>query len=109
MYKRQPYFRTAELNVESIVRLLAGMRQKGAQAIEVRRERCEAYCSWMDQRFPRYSWAAPDCQSYYRNAAGYPPFLFPGSFRDYQREHKALSLDDFQAPQADSANAQKAA
>ena len=85
------------------------MRQKGMPVIEVRRERCEAYSHWMDERFPRYSWAAPDCQSYYRNAAGYPPFLFPGGFRDYRREHKALSLDDFQVPEAAGAHTQKAA
>ena len=104
-----PYFRTAELNVESIVRLLADMRKRRIQAIEVRRERCDAYCRWMDERFPRYSWAAPDCQSYYRNAAGYPPFLFPGSFRDYRREHRALSLDDFQVPAGDVTDRDRAA
>ena len=89
------YFRTAELNVGSIVRLLGEMRQRNVDAVEVRPERCSQYCEWMDQRFPRYSWAAPDCQSYYTNASGYPPFLFPGSFRDYTREHRSLSLDDF--------------
>jgi cation diffusion facilitator CzcD-associated flavoprotein CzcO len=104
-----PYFRTAELNVESIVRLLTDMRERGIHAIEVRGDRCDAYCQWMDQRFPRYSWAAPDCQSYYRNAAGYPPFLFPGSFKDYRREHRSLSLDDFQAPKVGTAHTEEAA
>ncbi len=104
-----PYFRTAELNVASIVEVLAAMRSRGLQAVEVRPERCEAYCRWMDERFPRYSWAAPDCQSYYQNASGYPPFLFPGSFRDYQREHRSLSLDDFRVPDSAAARPEQAA
>lgn len=92
------YFRTAELNVSSIVRLLDEMRSARKTVIDVRPERCADYCRWMDERFPRYSWAAPDCQSYYRNASGYPPFLFPGSFKEYRKEHRSLSLDDFREP-----------
>lgn len=90
------YFRTAEQNVETIVRLLSGMRSAAIPVVEVSAERCEQYFNWMKARFTRYSWAAPDCQSYYRNSAGYPPFLFPGSFRDYQKAHADISLADFE-------------
>ncbi|NQY04344.1 MAG: NAD(P)/FAD-dependent oxidoreductase [Halieaceae bacterium] len=90
------YFRTAEVNVASIVKLLRAMRDKNSDVIEVKETVTAEYCDWMMSRFPQYSWAAKDCQSYYTNAEGYPPFLYPGSFKAYQKAHGDISLDEFE-------------
>ena len=89
------YFVTAEKNVETIVRLLAGKQSEGAHTIEVKREVFERYNDWMAHRFGRFTWGSSDCHSYYRNAAGHAPFLFPGNFKEYRQLHDEVTLDDF--------------
>jgi hypothetical protein len=50
----------------------------------------------MDERFGRFSWGSSDCHSYYRNAAGHAPFLFPGNFKEYRRFHENSGLDEYE-------------
>ena len=90
------YFITAEKNIESIVRLLTELRDRGARQIAVREEVHREYNTWMASQFPLYSWGAADCRSYYRNAAGHAPFLFPGSFKTYSRLHAESGLHEYQ-------------
>lgn len=89
------YFRTAERNVATIVRLLAQMRESGVGAVEVRRDRTEAYFSWMKTQFGKFSWGDPGCSSYYTNAEGHAPFLFPGNFKQWVELQDDISLSDF--------------
>ncbi len=89
------YFATAERNIETIVHLLDEMGRTGARTIEVRQEAFDQYNAWMADRFPRFSWGASDCHSYYRNASGHAPFLFPGSFREYRKLHREIDPKDF--------------
>ena len=89
------YFITAEKNIETIVRLLAAKQAAGARSISVKQDVFEQYNDWMADRFGRFTWGASDCHSYYRNAAGHAPFLFPGNFREYRRLHDATDLDEF--------------
>ncbi|RZV54065.1 MAG: NAD(P)/FAD-dependent oxidoreductase, partial [Pseudomonadales bacterium] len=90
------YFITAEKNVETIVRLLKEMRDSGKRQANVKREVFEQYNSWMDERFGRFSWGSSDCHSYYRNAAGHAPFLFPGNFKEYRRLHDESGLFEYE-------------
>ncbi len=92
-----PYFHSAERNVETIVKLLLEKQQQGAAAIEVRQDAFQQYNDWMAERFSRYSWGAPSCHSYYRNAAGYPPFLFAGNFKTYCEFHQQSGLHEYDA------------
>jgi cation diffusion facilitator CzcD-associated flavoprotein CzcO len=89
------YFITAEKNIETIVRLLDEMRHKGAREISVRPELWQQYNDWMADRFPTFSWGSSDCHSYYRNASGHAPFLFPGSFREYSKLQEESGLHEY--------------
>lgn len=91
-----PYFASAELNLDTIVRLLAEMRDRGARSIEVKRDVVRAYNDWLQPRFGDYSWGAASCHSYYQLADGRAPFLFPGDFETYRRLHAECGLHEFE-------------
>jgi cation diffusion facilitator CzcD-associated flavoprotein CzcO len=90
------YFLSAEKNIETIVRLLDEARRTGLEQVEVRREAFEQYNDWMAQRFSRFSWGSSDCNSYYRNASGHAPFLFPGNYKEYCKLHTQSGLQEFE-------------
>jgi cation diffusion facilitator CzcD-associated flavoprotein CzcO len=89
------YFRTAEQNVATIVRLIGDMKKAGIRAVEVRRDRADAYFEWMKTQFGKFSWGDPGCSSYYTNAEGHAPFLFPGNFKQWVELQNDIDLDDF--------------
>jgi hypothetical protein len=90
------FFITAEQNIETIVRLLKASRDAGATSMQVKRSAFEDYNRWIDGEFARYSWGAPDCHSYYQDASGHAPFLFPGNFKQWRKLHRAMSLEEFE-------------
>jgi hypothetical protein len=90
-----PYFKTAELNVETIVRLLSEMREAQVTAIDVRQDVTDGYFAWMKTQFGKFSWGSPSCNSYYTNAEGHAPFLFPGNFKLWVEFQATIGLDDF--------------
>ena len=90
-----PYFVTAERNIETIVSLLCAKQSAGAATMEVKRDVHRRYNDWLLEQFPRYSWASPSCSSYYTNAEGRAPFLFPGRYTEYEALHREAGLDDF--------------
>ncbi len=89
------YFITVERNVESIVRLLLQKQTAGARAIAVKPDLHRAYNDWMLTRFPLFSWGDPSCTSYYRDAQGRAPFLFPGDFAMYQELHEEGGIHEY--------------
>lgn len=103
-----PYFKTAERSVKTIVNLLARMQQSGVAAVDVRRSVTDEYFEWMTSQFGRFSWGAPDCNSYYTNAAGHAPFLFPGSFLQFQEFHDRINLQDFHVTEETKDRARRA-
>jgi cyclohexanone monooxygenase len=62
----------------------------------VKQAEFDGYNDWMAPRFPKFSWGAADCTSYYRNASGHAPFLFPGNFKEYSQQHAEISLQDYE-------------
>ena len=89
------YFITAERNVETIVGLLEDMVQAGGKTLSVKPETAAEYNAWMGDRFNRFSWGSADCNSYYRNASGHAPFLFPGNFKEYRKLHEESGLHEY--------------
>jgi cyclohexanone monooxygenase len=75
--------------------LIQSMQRQGAATIEVKPEAFEQYNDWMLGQFPKYSWGSADCNSYYRNASGHAPFLFPGSFKEYCALHDQTGLQEY--------------
>ena len=90
-----PYFKTVEKSLATIVRLLSAMREQGARAADLKPGLLEEYNDWMADRFGRFSWGASDCHSYYRNASGHAPFLFPGNFKEFCRAQDDIGLQDY--------------
>ncbi|MBW2498865.1 MAG: NAD(P)/FAD-dependent oxidoreductase [Deltaproteobacteria bacterium] len=90
-----PYFMTVEQNVATIVRLLEEKERAGLRAIGVKADRNRAYNDWMLDQFPLYSWGEASCNSYYRQANGRAPFLFPGDFKAYRKLQNEMGLQDF--------------
>jgi cation diffusion facilitator CzcD-associated flavoprotein CzcO len=91
-----PYFVTVEQNIETIVRLLREKQAAGARAIAVKPEVNRRYNDWLLERFPRFSWGSASCNSYYQNADGRAPFLFPGTFAEYAELHAEAGLDEYE-------------
>lgn len=89
------YFKSAERSITTIVGLLGELCDADAKALDVKPEVAAAYNDWMADRFPRFTWGASDCHSYYRNASGHAPFLFPGDFKEFCRAHDAIGLQDY--------------
>jgi cyclohexanone monooxygenase len=89
------YFVTAEKNIETIVRLLGDMRQAGAGQMSLKRELFEQYNDGMADKFEKFSWGSSDCHSYYRNASGHAPFLFPGNFKEYRQLQDESGLQEY--------------
>ena len=89
------YFRTAERNVKTIVGLIGKMQKAGVGAIEVRQDLTDEYFQWMKTQFGKFSWGDPGCTSYYTNAEGHAPFLFPGNFKEWVALQEEIGLDDF--------------
>ncbi|MBB3048223.1 cation diffusion facilitator CzcD-associated flavoprotein CzcO [Litorivivens lipolytica] len=90
------YFLSVEKNVETIVRLLGELQRSGRKVAAVKRDVFERYNEWMADRFARFSWGASTCNSYYRDASGHAPFLFPGNYAEYRKIQEQSTLDDYQ-------------
>lgn len=89
------YFITVECNIASIVRLLGELSDSGKSAMAVKPELCTQYNEGLAEKFANYSWGASDCNSYYRNASGHAPFLFPGTYKAWQQLHAETGLHDY--------------
>ena len=90
-----PYFMTAERNIETIVGLLRQKQAAGVRSLAVNPDVNRAYNDRLAPRFPRYSWASPSCSSYYQDADGRTPFLFPGPFKEYAALHADSGLHEY--------------
>jgi len=89
------YFITAERNVQTIVGLLSDLQRTGKSSMEVKRELFQGYNDAMDKEFPRFTWGAPDCNSYYTNESGHASFLFAGTFKEYAKLHEDAGLQEY--------------
>jgi cyclohexanone monooxygenase len=87
------YFQTVEQNLATIVRLLGDLADGDHRAMSAKPEAVRRHHDSL--RFDAFSWAAPDCDSYYRNAAGRPTLLFPGNFKTWRRLQAETTLADF--------------
>lgn len=90
------YFMTAERNVETIVKLFDDMLEADRKTLSVKPEVMQQYNAWMGERFGKFSWGSADCNSYYRNASGHAPFLFPGNFKEYCKLHEDSGLHEYE-------------
>ena len=89
------YFANVERNVKKIVIFLKEKQKSSIQALVVNPNVCNAYNQDLSLKFSQFSWGAANCNSYYRTASGHAPFLFPGSFKEYNNLHNSCNISAF--------------
>lgn len=89
------YMDAAEAGAKIIVRLLEQKQALGARTISVKPAAHKRHNDWIREARKAYSWALESCSSYYRSANGATPFLFPGNFKTYVKQHAAVGIEDF--------------
>lgn len=90
------YFTTVETNLTTIVRLLGDLVGSGKSAMGVKQEEFDKYNDELADKYAKFSWGAADCNSYYRNASGHAPFLFPGNFKGWQQHQAEAGLHEYE-------------
>ncbi len=77
--------RSVECQAHYVTRLLETMFERGAQAIEVRRDVHDAYNARIDHAHERMVWTHPGVDNWYRNARGRVTVITPWRNDDFWR------------------------
>lgn len=86
----------AEAQAGHVARLLAEMRARGIKAVEPRPEIQERFAAEMERRLSGMVWQAGGCSSWYQDAGGRNPTLWPGTVAEFRRRAHAASMSDYQ-------------
>lgn len=91
--------------IESQLRYLEGyvktvLRLGDRAALDVRPEAQRRWGEWVERRMGRTVWATGGCQSWYLNAAGRNPTLWPASTLAFRRATRRLDLAEYQVVRA---------
>jgi len=90
-----------EVQMRYIARLLAGMFQARAAAIDVRRDVFEEYNELVDRTSEMTVWAHPGTTTYFRNARGRVLFVSPFRNVEYWTRAGESTIDDYKLLTAD--------
>ena len=85
----------AEAQAEHVARLLATMRASGIAAVEPRAKLQEAYCARVRHRLDDTVWQTGGCTSWYKDAQGRNPTIWPGTVREFCRLTRRSGLADY--------------
>jgi 4-hydroxyacetophenone monooxygenase len=94
-----------EVQMRYIARLLAGMFDARAAAIDVRRDIFEEYNELVDRTSEMTVWAHPGTTTYFRNARGRVLFVSPFRNVEYWTRAGQSTIDDYELLTADCADA----
>ncbi len=89
------YFKSVEANIGYIVRLLAELTSADSSTIEADEQRNQTYNDWLKSQFGLFAWADAACTSYYQNADGTTPFLFPGNYKTFCQQKDGSGLGEY--------------
>ena len=84
-----------EAQAKHVARVLAAMRAEGLDAVAPRPEREAAFAEEMRTRLAASVWQSGGCRSWYQDAAGGNPTLWPGTVREFQRRLAAAGLEEY--------------
>lgn len=84
-----------EAQARHVARLLAEMRRRRIEAVEPRPDVQAAYAAEMQRRLAGMVWQAGGCSSWYQDAQGRNPTLWPGTVGEFRRRARAGALDDY--------------
>jgi cation diffusion facilitator CzcD-associated flavoprotein CzcO len=85
-----------EQQVNYVLQLLEAMRERNVAAIEVTQAAQERHNRELQEALARTTWADPQCQSWYKNAAGVITQNWGSHTRDYASATARVAWDDYQ-------------
>jgi cation diffusion facilitator CzcD-associated flavoprotein CzcO len=85
-----------ESQLNYIVDYLATLDRTGAAALDTRPAAQQAWCDDIEQRMASTVWATGGCVSWYLNAAGRNPTLWPGSTIGFRRATRHLDPAEYE-------------
>jgi len=68
----------------------------GGTALDARAQAQQRWCADIERRMGRTVWATGGCVSWYLNAAGRNPTLWPGSIREFRQATRRVDLSEYQ-------------
>ena len=77
---------------------LKAMRERGHEALEVRREVQDAYNEKLQRRLARSVWDSGGCGSWYLDANGRDSTQWPGFTLEFRLRTRAFDLDSYSEP-----------
>lgn len=84
-----------EAQTRYIAQLLTQLRREGASAAEVKPEAQDRFVAGIEQRMRGTVWQDGGCASWYQDAHGRVPTIWPGSAAAYQRALRRPDLRDY--------------
>ena len=98
-----------ESQLRYIVDYLAALDRLGAAALDARQDAQDRWCADIERRMEPTVWATGGCVSWYLNAAGRNPTLWPGSLRRFRRETRRIDVSEYDIARAPAPAAAPAA
>jgi len=74
---------------------LATLDRLGAAALDTRPEAQQRWCASIERRMASTVWSTGGCVSWYLNAAGRNPTLWPGSIREFRHATRHVDLGEY--------------
>lgn len=84
-----------ESQLSYIIDYLQTLDRLGAAALDTRQDAQDAWCADVERRMASTVWATGGCVSWYLNAAGRNPTLWPASTIRFRRETRRLDPDEY--------------
>ncbi len=84
-----------EAQVRYVMESLQLMRRRGSKVMEVKPDTQKLFVDELRQRLQGTVWQAGGCKSWYKDAAGENPTIWPGSVIAYQRRTRAVLAQDY--------------
>jgi cation diffusion facilitator CzcD-associated flavoprotein CzcO len=84
-----------EAQVGYLTDYLATLDRLDAAALDARAGAQQRWCADIERRMARTVWATGGCVSWYLNAAGRNPTLWPGSIREFRRATRRVDLSEY--------------
>src|SRR5258707_2966806 len=84
-----------EAQVRYVMESLELMRRRGSKIMEVKPDTQRLFVDELRQRLQGTVWQSGGCKSWYKDAAGENPTIWPGSVVAYQRRTRAVSAQDY--------------
>jgi len=85
----------AEAQAEHVVRVLATMRDRQIDVVEPKPERQKAHDDMVQGRLAKTVWQTGGCTSWYKDADGRNPIIWPGTVREFRRLTEQSGLQDY--------------